>query len=214
MRSLYNPVSGILFLTALLMTGCASTDMTSEANPEISTHHYDTILVVGDFSSLKHRKSLESEICEDIVGDTTTKCIEANSIFFPGDTYTPEEIEEKIRSLHIDGVLTMEPTGSGTSSTYIPPTTYVTGSAYSYGNTVSGTATAHTYGGFSVHKPFASYTITLFSIVDNKMAWYATAQSRGNAFASWDDLIEDAADECIDKLIDDGVLQEPPEIQK
>jgi hypothetical protein len=207
MKITYSLILGILFFSTFLLIGCASTDMTSEANPEITIHHYGTILAVGYFANLDVRKNAENELCEDIVGDTTTKCIESNSVFFPGETYTAEDTSRKLAALHIDAVLTIRPTGSGTSSAYIPPTTYVTGTAYSYGNTVNASTTSQTFGGFSIHKPWANLEITLFSIADNKIAWYATGQAHGNAHASWDDLAVSAADECVEKLLDDGVLQ-------
>jgi len=211
MKSGYRSILSLLISLLFLITGCASTDMTSEANPDITTHHYETILAVGYFGSLELRKDAENELCEDIVGDTTTKCIESNSVFFPGETYSAEDTSKKLAALHVDAVLTIRPIGSGTSSAYIPPTTYATGTAHAYGNTVTGTATSQTFGGFSVHKPWENLEITLYSIADKKIAWYATGQSHGNAHASWDDLIESAADKCVDKLLDDGVLQKPSE---
>jgi hypothetical protein len=112
-----------------------------------------------------------------------------------------------LRELSVDAVLTLQPTGSGTSSTYVPQTSHTTGSATVIGNTVTGSSTTQTYGGYSIEKPWANSEVVLRSTSDGTVAWYATAASGGNAFAGWDDLINSASSKAVSKLVSDGVFQ-------
>ncbi|MGB9430155.1 MAG: hypothetical protein WCC11_09845, partial [Gammaproteobacteria bacterium] len=185
------------------------------------TPPFTTVLVFGGFANLEQRQYAEDQLCEYFGDFANVRCLESLKIFFPGETYSSQQITSRVAELHVDGVVILKPTASGTSSVYIPPTTetswtanvsantYVnpySDTAYTNG-TVNGSSTTHTYGGFSIHKPWASFQATLWSTADNKIAWYATADSRGGGFAKWDDLIESAAEKTAKKLVADGVLQ-------
>ena len=197
----------VALMVSSLVLGCASTSMTSEANPAFAGHRFTTLLVEGGFADLGQRQYAEDQLCEYLAGFSNVKCIESLKVFFPGQEYTWEQIANRLAELHVDGVLMLKPINFGVSSAYIPPTTYITGSASVYGNTVYGSSTTQTFGGYNFLKPWASFQAILYSTSNDKVAWYATADSKGNAFAKWDDLIESAAERTAKKLVKDGVLQ-------
>lgn len=197
----------VALLIPFLVLGCASTSMTSEANPEFAGHHFTTLLVEGGFSDLGQRQYAEDQLCEYLADYSDVQCIESLKIFFPGEKYTWAQISSRLSELHIDGVLMLKPTNSGVVSAYIPPTTYTTGSASVYGDTVYASSTTQTFGGYNFLKPWASFQAILYSTSNDKIAWYATADSKGNAFAKWDDLIESAAERTAKKLVNDEVVQ-------
>jgi hypothetical protein len=119
-----------------------------------------------------------------------------------------DELKVRLAAQQVDAILFIQ-ASSGTSSTYMPPTIYTTANVTANGNTAYGQSTTQAIGGGYITKPWANYQVSLWQTEDQKVAWYASGQSRGNAFAKWDDLIESAVEETVDHLKDDGVLQEP-----
>jgi hypothetical protein len=192
---------------AALFTGCASTRMTSQVNREVTVGTFRKVLVDAKFKSLEHRKLAEGRLCTELIRVASCECLKSAEVFFPGQEHTAEQIDSRLSELHVDAVLTLQPVGSGTSSSYVPQSSYTTGSATTSGGTVMGSSTTRTYGGYSVDKPWANYEAMLQSRSDGKVAWYATATSRGNAFAGWSDLINSATSATVGKLVLDGVLE-------
>jgi hypothetical protein len=190
------------------LSGCgASTDVTSQTNPEFAGRTYRKMMVEADITDLKWRRAIESGFCDRIQDKTTTECVQSAAVFFPGQPYTSDEIKTQIQQQAIEVILVVQ-ASNGTSSTYLPPTYYTTGSASVYGNTVTGQSTTQTFGGGYINKPWADYQTSLWSTQDGKVVWYATEHSRGNAFAKWGDLVESAAEETVSHMMDDGVIQE------
>ncbi|MCI0453177.1 MAG: hypothetical protein L0Z51_12470 [Candidatus Latescibacteria bacterium] len=192
--------------TILLAAGCASTDLTSQVNLEVARRGFTRVLVEGNFQSLEHRQIAEEKLCSELARLATCECVKASDVFFPGKQYSFDELKKRFAELGIDAVLTLQPTGGGTSSTYVPQTTQTTGNAQVIGNTITGSSTTQSYGGYNVSKPWSNFEASLWSTTDGEVAWYATAQSGGNAFAGWDDLIKSAAGKTVSKLVTDGVL--------
>jgi hypothetical protein len=128
-------------------------------------------------------------------------------VFFVGGEYTAQEIDQRLSELGVDGVLVIQPTGAGTSSTYVPQSTSTTGKATITGNTVTGSTRTQTYGGYDIKKPWADYEAYLWSTSDGEMVWYATATSSGNALADWNDLIKSACGKTIKTLVHDRLLR-------
>lgn len=206
-----NAISTLVTFVAItslgLLAACASTKVTSELNPEMSGRTYTNVLVYADIADLEYRKEIEQEFCDRITSKTSSACLQSAQVFFPGQPYTADDISKRIAELHVDGVLMLK-ASSGVSSSYVPPTTYTTGTATVYGNTISGQSTTQTFGGYNVNKPWANYQVSFWSVADNKVAWYGSGKSRGNAFAEWSDLIESAAKETVSSMLDDGLLKE------
>jgi len=195
----------VLALIPSMLMACATTRMTSQANPEVAGRGFTKVLSYGNFQALEHRQQAEEKLCSELVHVSHWECLQASHVFFPGQAYSAEQIAARLTDLGIDGVLTLQPVGSGTSSSYIPQSSYTTGTASVSGNTVTGSSTTQTYGGYNVSKPWANLEAVLWSVADGQMAWYATATSKGNAFADWDDLIRSAAGKTASQLRADGI---------
>lgn len=206
-----NHVNRSVVLVAVLLAGCATTRMTSQINQDVMGRSFGKVLVHGNFQSLEYRQLAEETLCTELARVAGCECLKSSEVFFPGEEYSAEQISIRLSDLKIDGVLTLQPTGSGTSSTYVPQTSHTTGSATVTGNTVTGSSTTRTSGGYNVSKPWANYEAVLLSTSDGRVAWYATAASGGNAFAGWEDLIKSASNKTVSKLVSDGVLRKAGE---
>jgi len=196
--SLFGAVAGLL---AVCFTSCASTKIASQVNPEVVGRSFSKVLVYGNFSSLSYQQLAEEKLCAGLTQEVDCACVKTSEVFFPTQQYSDEDIAKRLDELGIEAVLTLQSAGSGTSSTYVPQTSHTTGTATVTGNTVTGSSTTQTYGGHDVNKPWANFEADLWSRVDKKIAWYATASSGGNAFANWNDLIASAANKAVSRLL-------------
>ncbi|GIW33620.1 hypothetical protein [Meiothermus sp.] len=192
---------------AVILVGCTTTRITSQVNREAVQRNFSKLLVHSSFQNLEYRQLAENKLCAELAAATGVTCLRSITVFFPGQKYTVEQIAERLSELQIDAVLTFQPTGSGTSSTYIPQRSYTTGSATVIGNTVIGSSTTQTYGGYNIRTPWANFEAVLWSTSDDKAVWYATAASEGNALAGWDGLISSASSKVVSKLVSDGVFR-------
>jgi hypothetical protein len=197
--------ASVILLIAI--TGCATTRMASQVNQELRDRRFSKVLVHGNFQSLQHRQTAEEKLCSEIARVSSSACVKSSAVFFVGKEYTAQEIDQRLSELGVDGVLVVQPTGGGTSSAYIPQSSYTTGTATVRGNTVTGTTRTQTYGGYDIEKPWADYEAYLWSTNDGEVVWYATAASSGNALADWNDLIKSACGKTIKTLVDDRVLR-------
>ena len=196
------------FIFVVLVSACASTEMTSRANPEFDGRTFEKLLVYGKFQNLNHREVAEKELCSNLGRLTNSECIRSSEVFFVGESQTAEQIGAQLMDLEIDAILILQSSDSGTSSSYVPPTYNTQSSATVTGNMVSGSSTTYTSGGYTLNKPWANYEVSLIAVQDGRVAWYATGNSRGNAYAGWDDLIESVTSESVKKLVADRVLSQ------
>ncbi len=196
----------ILGTTVLLLAGCTATRLTSVVNPEVGAQGFSRVMVHGNFQDLAYRRAAERTFCAEVEARTTATCIPAETLFFPGEEHSTDEVEATIRGRGIEAVLVIQPTGQGTTSVYLPQSSYTTGSATISGNTVTGSSTTVTYGGYAVKKPWSKYEIYLWSVPDERVTWYATGLTRGNAYVNWEDLVRATARRLVGTLLDDGML--------
>lgn len=203
----------IAVVVTLSLVGCTPTNvvMASQSNPDTAGHAFTKILAVGAFESLTYRRIAEKKLCYEINSDTEIECVESSQVFFPGQNYSSADVASRLANLHVDGILTLKPVSSGVSSAYVPPTSYTTWAAYISGNMVNGSATTQTFGGYSTQEPWINFEVILWSITDNKVAWYATASTTGHEAAQWDDLINATSEKAESDLLDDRVFKRRPE---
>lgn len=196
--------SSIFLLSTFL--GCASTKLTSKVNSSFADYRFRKLMVFGNFPNLEYRQLAEEKLCSDIQKKSQCQCVKSLDVFFPAQEYSADEVQNQLRLLNIDGFLTLQATGAGTTSAYIPRTTQTTGTAYINGNTVTGSSKTQEYGGYSLSKPWANYEVVLRSTENGSVAWYATAVSKGDVFTDWDNLIKSASGKTVNRLVDEGLL--------
>lgn len=197
---------GVLIILSSMMTGCTSTNLISQVNNDFSNHHFQRLMAHGNFLDLGYRKLAEEQLCKEIHNKTNCDCIKSLDIFFHAEEYDSTEIEKRLQENMIEGVLTLQPTGAGTTSIYIPSATYTTANVHIHGNSATGSSTTTEFGGFDLSQPWADYEAILRSTVENKVAWYATAGSRGSAFSEQKDLLLSAISGVVDDLIKEEML--------
>jgi hypothetical protein len=163
-------------------------------------------MVVGNFSDLGLRQDAEQEFVKTLASKGLQSTPSA-LLLFPGRQYSPEEIDQALSTAGVDAVLVLSPGGAGTSSTWIPQTTTTTGSATAYGNTVTGTATTRSSGGYAVEKPWAQFSAQLFDRAARQSVWVASFDSRGNAFADWGHLVRSMARKAAGALAQQRLLR-------
>ncbi len=195
-----------VLISSVAVSGCVNTTINSVPNRWLPQESYSRILVVGNFGELAVRQAAEYKTCLDMNEKTATDCVPSAGVLFPGSPINAESLRRAVEKVGADAVLVIGSTGSGSSSVYIPPTTQTRGSATVFGNTVSAQSTTRTYGGYNVSKPWAGFEVVLFSVRQDQRVWYATASTGGNAFSSWDDLIDAASGKTVARLVEDGVL--------
>lgn len=200
-----------LFLSLTYGTAYSETKITSQKNNAIPTRKYQKVLVHGNFEHLEYRRTAEEKLCEELQKRAdVSECLKHTDIFFPGEKHTDKQVENRIAELQIDAIITLSQTGSRANHSYIPPTTRTNVSASVSGNRVTGTSKTYTYGGHNITTPVANYEVTLFSIIDGKVAWYATAVSHGSIFSSWNSMARGMAKKTIKQLISDAVFEKAP----
>jgi len=196
----------ILFWFAIFCWACASTNVRSQVDPQVRGRNYNCIMVFVNFQDLGLRQDTERQI-QSFLTTKNSQVIPSVDLFFPGRTYTTEESNKILTDASVDGILVISSAGTGTSVSWLPQTTTTRGSATVTGNTVSGTATTSTYGGYNITKPWAEFDATLIDLTTKSVVWIARMSSRGNAFADWKDLTWSMAQETSSQLKKDKIIK-------
>lgn len=189
----------------ILLSGCASTRITSQADPTRGQAVYDTMMVYANFEDLDLRKRGEDELQTRLTARGVI-CHRASDVFFPGGTYTADEARDRLATLGIEAIVVVAAYDAGTSETYVPPTYYTEGTAWGSGNTVRGRATTRTVGGQTYKKPWARFQADVFDVRSERRTWVATANTKGNAYASWRTLVGSLCAKVVRQLGTDGVV--------
>ena len=121
-----------LLMMISILSGCASTKMTSMANPQTIERNINKVLVHGDIQNLEYRRLAEEKLCKELTRNVECECLESSQVFFPGEEYSVEQIASRLNELQVDAVLTLQPTGSGITSKYVPQTTKQWGKLWQY----------------------------------------------------------------------------------
>jgi len=62
-------------------------------------------------------------------------------------------------------------------------------------------------GGQTYSKPWADYEANLYDVSNGKMAWIASAHTKGNAFANFNTVMNSFCGEVVGKLIEDRLIK-------
>ena len=198
-----------LLLIIFLFSGCARTSINSMTNSDYFDHSFKKILVEGNFEDLDHRRDAEEEMCRKLEEFQECECIQYSTVIFPGEEISEKKLAELIEEFQIDGILVLQTTESGSSSYYVPPTTYTSGSTTIptlQGSRVYGSSTSTTSGGYTASNPWAKFEVSLISTRSGHVVWYATASSKGNTHTNRNELIRSAAGKAINQLESDGII--------
>lgn len=118
------PRSCMVTLAAVLVSGCSSTQLISQVNPEAAHRDLHRVMVHANIHDLAHRHLAERKICARMIRLTSCECLPSHKVFFPGEQFSAERIASRLADLGVDGVLTLQPAGSGMTSVYLPSTSH------------------------------------------------------------------------------------------
>jgi hypothetical protein len=191
---------------AIVGSGCASTQIRSQLDPQVRGRTYGKLLIWVNVGDLGLRQDAERRFTESLahLGVDAVRCVET---VFPGRTYSDAQWMQLLRDFRAHAILVAADVDSRTCSAWVPQTTSTEGTATVTGNAVSGRSTTTSSGGFYVEKPWAQFEANLHDVVSGDVLWLAQMNSGGNAFAGWDDLIRSMAKKTSEQLQKDGVIR-------
>ena len=193
-----------------ILSGCASTNITSFTDPDYRATHFSRILVVANVADLEWRNRIESRLVQELTkqGAFAIKGIE---LFPPTRDLDDEEKINRLLHNRIDSYITIDVGETGTQEVYIPQTsstTKTTGSVNVTGSsaTYREKSRTTTSGGYTVSKPWAKFTTKLFDVSSGVNAWVATAFTGGNAYANFNTVVNSFCDKIVQQLLRDGLV--------
>lgn len=212
----------------VLGVGCARMSMTSIPAPEIRGRTFRNVLVVADISDLRLRMTMEDHFrspsedgCAASVrqqgfvsaqrDSAVTACLggrlrfrSAHEVFFPGRDYSEDEVVAALRQYGIDATLVITPGASGSTEGFVPPNYSTTCTGFSL---TTGCTPTQSSGIVFLSRQWAQFSVKLYDATNGMVVWVAIATSGGNGFAQSADLLRSMADETLERLRADGVLE-------
>lgn len=156
-------------IVALSLTGCASTKMTTFADPAAVGHHYSAVVVVANVDDLAWRGQMEAALVEQLQ-KLDLRAYRGMELFPPTRTRSDQEAAGVLLGHGVDAVLVASVTEAGVTQAYIPPTTTSTttgtskATVFAYPNVATGhgsyeqKTTTRTSGGYTVSKAWAGFS--------------------------------------------------------
>ncbi len=187
-----------LIIATLLLSGCASSTLTSYIDPDFRNKHYKSLVIEYLSSDLDRKQYVENEIAR-LLKEKGIKTFKGIQLFPPTRKFSHEEAAKIIVGTGADGYVTITLTNAYTSSSYVPPT-YTTTPNYYGGSTTTSS------GGYSVIKPREEFKVEITDIYSGKISYKASGKTKGNIDAT-DEIMADAlVAGLIEKLIEDRLI--------
>jgi len=142
--------------------------------------------------------------------DYDIEIIPALDVFFPGESYSEDEVWETLRRREIATVLYLVPGTSGAQAVQLPSSTTTQCTLWTGSPRRCAQTRETTSGGGSASLPWAEYSIDLIDATDGMPIWTATATSGGNAFSDSDNLRKSLVGKTLEQLREDGILIKRP----
>jgi hypothetical protein len=183
--------------------------MAATINPEFKHVTYTRLLVIARFGDLGLQQELENKLCSqlELLGVT---CQTGHEFFFRASEYTIDEVGEKLDKKGIQAVLIVMPLDAGVSKTTLPEELHSDTKSWlgrsSGGYYYNERSTIYKTGGQTIRKPWASFEVRLWDIASDDVVWYATAQTAGNAFASFTTVVRSMASKTVSRLSKAGLV--------
>jgi len=192
-------------LALLFLSSCATTGISSIANPKFAEKSFKKIVIAAPFSDISLRKQTEQEFtCQFIM--TSALAIPSLDVIPPFKDYSEPEILEILRKNRIDAVFVVALTDFWMSKTYIPKSSSTSGTVSAFGGSLHYQSYAQEHGGYYVNKPRLEFDVRLFDVESGEAVWMATSLTKGNAFAHYKTLCISLAGRVVDKLIEDNII--------
>lgn len=179
----------IILLFAVILSGCASTSVTSFTDPDYTSAEFNRILVVVNSNDLENRLNIETNMVFALK-DAGVYALESYKLFPPTRQFTPEEKISLLIKKDIKAFLSITIGKTGVQEVYIPPTSSTTkteGDISFHGNSASYSEKSKTayLGGYTLSKPWAKYATKLFDVSNGRMVWLSDSFTGGSALANF-----------------------------
>lgn len=192
----------LFLLLTLLLTSCATTNITSFTDPEFKGKKYKKFIVVTPNLNLEYSNLLQNKICESIKYKKAS-CTSSLETFPPTRLYNDEEISNVLIDNKIDAYLIVTYGGSISNSQQIGSISSETANVY--GNTITAYSSTVPINSFSRSD---GYSIILIDTQSKNKAWVggAKTQAQGLANITDDVFTTSLSQEIASKLKEDGFL--------
>jgi hypothetical protein len=210
----YRLISYFLAGIFTLITGCASTSITSFTDPDYKSIQFKNILVAANTNKLGYRLSMENRIVE-VFANNGIKSIPSYSIFPPTREFTDSLKKDLMISNKIDGCLMVYFGESGIEQVQIPIIGSKTKGTVTYNSSGADYESKTTYiGGQVLDKPYAEFDLKLFDVINGKMAWIANSFTGGSAYSNFNTVYSSFCDKIVDRLSADNLIRTSDDIVK
>ncbi len=188
----------LIGLLCVIISGCASTSMTSFVDPSYRNKNFANLLVVARSNNLSQRLWLESHLVQAFT-EKHLSAEEAIRLFSPTRKFSEEQMRDTLLKYQFDAYLVVDVGETGVEKIYIPPTQAVTKTSH---NTAADRWTSVTtlLGGGTIEKPWAQVRTTLCDASTNEVAWIADSFTGGNGYASFSTVIDSYCREVYQQL--------------
>lgn len=191
-----------------VFVGCATTNMATFKNPSHNTpHEYHKVVVTAVGVDQLMAQKVEN-IFQRVLGETfNTAFLPSQQIFSPTKIYDERETLEILEKERIDGVLLISLTDQRKNRFYVPGNSHISGTVqpdYAGGAQVDATVSN---GGYTVTKLEQSHEIQLVDTKSFDTVWLGSSNTKGNAWAGSNNLLESVASETCEKLIEDQMMK-------
>lgn len=179
---------------------CASTDISSFKNPDISFSDYKKIMVYGNSRDINFQKTIEADLVTAFA-ENNIIAVSSIELISPVKEYTTDEIQKILIENEIDGYLSVAVVSASEESVYIPQSSHTWYRSQYVNGTFTSVPYTTTSGGYSVSYPKASFDIILTDIKSGKIAFKATANSEGDEFSDMETISESLSAAIVEEYI-------------
>jgi len=195
---------------AVMVTGCAYTNLTSFKDPDFSSKRYIKIAVFSNASDLAWRKQIELNMVKELQNRGVT-AMPGFEIIPPTRANDGETFLKAIDQNNVDSILCIRVTDIGVNSTFVPgqTTTTTSGKASLLYRQIEYQEKTNTYtspGFIAVSHPRADIESTLIDARTGRKAWIASGETSGNGLAKFSNVIDDYCKSVAERLVADGVI--------
>jgi hypothetical protein len=183
-----NSVRGLSILVCvLLLQSCASTSLSDFTDPSYTDATFYSVAVWAKTDDLEWRQDLETGMQNRVHSVTGASAIRVIDIAPPTRGFSVEETYQLLQGANVDATIVLVFTDTGINQTY----------------------QTDGYGNLQTHnKPWGAATVDVVDVKTSAVARTGNTNTRGNAFADWDDIRQSAGNQVIKKLLAIGML--PP----
>ena len=195
--------SAFALIFAASLVGCVQTSLSAMKSPELGARQFSSVVVFVKLRDLDLRRQAEDAFAA--LSTKRTRFVQAYTLFFPGQTYSDEQMAEMLAAKGMDAtlVISLDKAGAETTQTQADETSTCTSEVNGVCEQVSTTGS----GGYEINKPWASYSIRMTDAKTGQVVWVASTNSGGNAFSSQSDLLQSVAQNAVQKLTADSVIR-------